>query len=240
MDWQERHTKVMIKLTANVDAEKYCFASGEAVPFQDVVAVEHRLRLCVPVAGAMEFICTPEDLKSLVLGRLYTHGLISRRADVVEIVFNGGMTEAKAVLSGCAGARRQPAPLAGGSCDMSRVQTLVETFSHRDALFQETGAAHSCLIAVGDEVRYRTRDIGRHNAIDKAVGMALADGVDFSGCVLLTSGRVLSEIAEKVVMAGIPVLVARSAPTQLAVELARRYGMKLLGFASQKQCNIYT
>ena len=230
----------MTAITANVNIYKHNFETGETAPFEDIVAVEHGLKLNVDKLIQTDFICTPQDLEPLVLGWLYTYGLISCRTDVNEMVFSKNKTSAEVTLSDYIQGRRKPSHMVAGDIDMSGVKTLIEAFSDRDELFLETGATHSCLITIGGEVRYRTRDIGRHNAIDKAVGLALADGVDFSGCILLTSGRVPSEIAEKVIMAGIPVMIARSAPTQQAVDLAKRFGLKLLGFASQKQCNIYT
>ena len=230
----------MSKLTAEISVEKYNFESGEAACFDDLVAVEHSLALSAFGEVQMEFTCTPEDLEPLVAGWLYTSGLISGKGEIEKITFSGDLGATQATLRVGQGGRRRPAPLPSSECDMPAVRSLIEAFNEKDELFVLTGSVHSCLLASGGRLRLRTRDIGRHNAIDKAVGRALLEGLELSECIMFTSGRVPREIAEKAVMAGIPTLVSRSAPTQRGLEFAQQYGLKLMGFSTPRQCNIYT
>ena len=230
----------MSKLTAEINVEKYNFELGESTRFDDLVAVEHSLTLSVFGQVQMEFTCTPEDLESLVVGWLYTSGLISGIGEIEKITFSDDLCAAQALLRTEQSNRRRPAPLPRSECDMAAVRLLIEAFHEKDELFALTGSVHGCLLFSGGRLRLRTRDIGRHNAIDKAVGRALLEGLRFSECIMFTSGRVPREIAEKAVMAGIPTLISRSAPTQRGLEFARRYGLKLMGFSTPKQCNIYT
>jgi len=230
----------MLKLTAGIRLERYCFETGETTRADDVVAAEHSLALSAAGKVLMDFICTPEDLDPLVVGWLCTGGLIRDIRDLEELTFSDDLSAAQAVLRGVPGGRRGPAQLPGGDCDMQQIQALIKEFYNKDELFALTGSVHGCLVATGGELICRTRDIGRHNAIDKAVGTILRQGVDPAECIMFTSGRVPREIAEKAVMAGIPVLISRSAPTMRGLEFARKYGLKLLGFSTPKQCNIYT
>ena len=80
---------------------------------------------------------------------------------------------------------------------------------------------------------YRCEDLGRHNALDKAVGCALTEGVPLAECVLFTSGRVPVDMVRKAIRAGVPALVSKSMPTVQSLELAEEYGLKL--FIRQKK-----
>jgi FdhD protein len=134
----------------------------------------------------------------------------------------------------------EPLPLQP-AIDAALIASLPDRLRDTQAAFGETGGLHgAALFDPAGALVAAAEDVGRHNAVDKIVGRLLLDERPGPGGVLMVSGRVSFEIVQKAWLAGIPVLAAVSAPTSLAIELAREAGITLLGFVRAPGFNVYT
>ncbi|MGK0366730.1 MAG: FdhD protein [Saprospiraceae bacterium] len=122
------------------------------------------------------------------------------------------------------------------------IGTLPDTLRNSQSLFDKTGGIHAAgLFDAKGELLILREDVGRHNAVDKVIGAAIQkDLFPLSNCILQVSGRTSFELVQKTLMAGIPILSAVGAPSSLAVDLARKNGMTLLGFVRGDRFNIYS
>ena len=148
-----------------------------------------------------------------------------------------GLAPAPAVVADTADLRAGEGKIRVGS---SRISALMEEFRGRSELHRQTGGVHAAALADGEGLLVFREDIGRHNAVDKVIGAYLLQGNDFADKLLLSSGRLSSEILHKAAACGAPIVVSRSAPTDRCVALARERGITLIGFARGRRMNIYS
>ena len=199
---------------------------------------ERRLELLLDGGAAARFLCTEGHLRELVLGWLLTEGHIRRLEDLASLDFDADASQTRArrggELSPAPAAVLRPLPWRAEWIYAYAARLAQDTPLHR-----ETRSAHSCFLCRGPEVLFAAEDIGRHNALDKAVGRALLRGLDLGQCALFTSGRIPTDMAWKAIRAGVPLLAGRGPATAEAAAVAREAGLSLVGQARQDGFLLY-
>ena len=228
----------------------------------DTVIVEHTVELVLNGRVLVRTSCLPDRLEDLALGFLCTEGLIADPEAITEcnVAPDGGRVEIRAdvdpdrlvlfrervtISSGCgSGASAAAEALAPVASDArfspEDLLARMKDLSQASVLFRETGGVHAASLTDSRTLLVFAEDIGRHNAVDKAIGGALRQGVDLGSAALLTTGRASSDIVAKAVRAGLPAVVSRGAVTSRAIELARSADAAVVGFARGRRLNVYT
>ena len=241
--------------------------SGSSVnqeTLSDTVAVERAVTVMVEEVGSFTVMCTPSDVKALAVGFIYSEGMIESVEDII------GISTAKEDVIGIrindpAGATGKRNMIIASSCGMCGVRTIQKALSDMSAcgnslriaprllidimeqlrpaqqVFQLTGGSHAAGVFSPDgKLMDSGEDIGRHSALDKAIGKCLLAGRAMAGCGVVLSGRVSYEMVAKAARPGIELIVAVSAPTSMAIDAAERWNITLCGFVRAGRANVYT
>lgn len=225
----------------------------------DLIAIEKKVRISVNGKSVLSLYCTPSMIREFVVGVIHNEGLLSgewcaERITIeygdeitVDVPATGSLREGeKIVTSGCGGgvsfARTGPENRITDSAVFSaaKLKNIFREFQRKSEAYKLTGGVHSAAVTDGDNILIFAEDIGRHNAVDKAIGYFILEKMDFAGKIMLASGRLSSEIVLKCIRSGIPVLVSRAAPTSLAVELAQDANLTIVGFMRGDRMNVYS
>lgn len=221
--------------------------------------------LCLHLNGKLlvRLLCSPSHIEDLAVGFLFSEGLICG-LDEIKTVEEGsspmtlfvrttGRTPDEILLagavrtSGCGGgvslqdqrARVQPV-VTDLRVEADEILSLARQFEASSVLFRQTGGVHACALGREKKLAILREDIGRHNALDKILGVALKEDIDLPTSIAYISGRISSEMVLKSARARVGFVVSRTAPTAAAVELAADLGVCVVGFVRGGRMNVYS
>lgn len=235
---------------------------------EDVIVEEKALTLYANDSEIATVVCSPWELEYMSYGFLFSEGILRDIDDVEDFYLDeekgqayleikgfeenpSGRLFMKRVVNTCCGRSRASfyysndallAKTVDSKIQIKDVQvfTLMEELEEQAVLFKETGGVHSAALTDGKEILSFHQDIGRHNTLDRILGQAKLEKTSLEDKMILFSGRVASEIVLKISKMGIPILISRSAPSSLALDLAEDLGITVIGFARENRFSVYT
>ncbi|OGC08670.1 formate dehydrogenase family accessory protein FdhD [candidate division WOR-1 bacterium RIFOXYA2_FULL_36_21] len=232
----------------------------------DFITEEVPLTIEINKKEIATLLCSPRDLKELSIGFAYTSSLIKDISSVKNIVIDeerwkasletdlSGLDEniafKRLYTSGCgkgiifysAGDLINRNKLSEGlKVEASKITEAMANFTQSSEEFKKTGGVHSAALCnkEGGVLNFKD-DIGRHNAVDKVIGTALLNKINFEDKFVLLSGRISSEIFFKLKKCGISIIASISAPTNQAVKMAKEMNLTLIGFVRGRRMNVYS
>ncbi|MGG3529124.1 formate dehydrogenase accessory sulfurtransferase FdhD [Bacillus pseudomycoides] len=235
---------------------------------EDEVVTESPVTIKLNGEEYVTVVCTPNYIEDMIIGFLISEGIIASYENIDELWIqkDKGVAHVKTsqinplyqtlynkrYVTSCCGKSRQGFVFVN---DAAKAKTLhdihvtitpeecfhlMSTLQQSSTTFRQTGGVHNTALCDRNTVLISRMDIGRHNALDKIYGHCLRNNISVKGKIIAFSGRISSEILLKVSKIGCEIVLSKSAPTKLALQLAHDLGITVVGFIRNDSCNIYT
>jgi FdhD protein len=237
----------------------YRYHSGTWDSVDSATIVESPVSLTVNGEVWLSFMCTPTDLEALAVGFLFNERIINTIAEIADVrVCEHGdnidvwLTHAAEKprewrrTSGCTGGvtavstELKPSfPLNGFTISPQEIHRLVESLFESQDLYRQVGGVHTSALSDGQTILVTAEDIGRHNSVEKLAGLCLLNQIDIPKYILITTGRISSEMLQKAARIGAAVVISRTSPSSLSIQMAETLGITLIGYARRSQFNVY-
>jgi len=242
------------------------FVDDEPREMNDEVAIEYPLTVVVDGEEFATMVCTPTYIEELVIGFLASEGLIRSSDEIlsltldeprgfayVELKYKQSVSKdfhSKRFIGSCCGKSRQfylqndartaRTVLSRNTITPDQCFSLVNQMQNSSRDFQVTGGVHNAALCTSEGMVIFRTDIGRHNALDKIFGYMIQNRISPADKVIVFSGRISSEVLLKVAKMGVGIILSKSAPTSLALELAKDLEITAIGFVRNSSMNVYT
>jgi FdhD protein len=223
---------------------------------EDEVVEEKPLSIFVNGRQFITAMISPRMKREFVIGHLFSEGIIKNPEEIESLQIQENIARVlisnplkiltrRTIVSGCGGGSsfldESKLPEIESDLEISGedIFDAIKSISGSE-LHRTTGGVHSCGIFTNDKIICISKDIGRHNALDKVIGHALIVGYELSDAFVATTGRISSDMALKCSTANIPLIASRGATTSLAIDIGKRTGLTIVGFVRGSKMNIYT
>lgn len=225
------------------------------------IITETPVSLTVNGEAWVSFMCTPVHLEALAVGFLYDEGIINSMDEVADtrlcehgdnidvwLTHDAERPTSWRRTSGCTGgvtaidSIRRPVPAVPSdelTLSSDQISNLVSMLFDAQEIYRETGGVHTSMLTDGKKAIFSAEDIGRHNTLDKIAGLCLMNNIWSSKRIIITTGRISSEMLQKAARTGVKILISRTSPSSLSIEMAKAWGVTLIGYARRNRFNIY-
>jgi FdhD protein len=253
-------------MVRQVDITKINLSTKSVEKITDYIAEESPLQLFVNSTFWATILCTPTNLKELAVGHLLSEGIVKSTEEIVEVTekentctvklkpsvnvedrISISRLHARVIPSACgSGSPYQykgkiPEVTSNLTVNAQIIFDSVKQLNFKAQVFRQTGGVHVAAICRGDgSIIALAEDVGRHNAVDKVIGMAALVKIDFAECFLVLSGRISGDVAFKAAKVGLPIVASLSAALSSGVATAEKSNLTLAGFVRGKRLNVYT
>jgi FdhD protein len=227
-----------------------------AEPMMDPVMIEESIELIINGTKLSSIVTTPDHHRELAIGYMITEGAVQGKDDIEDVREEGNRVFLKIRSfghfdlwyelrsSGCIGVNweRQDDSISLPVDQKFDAGVIMDSMKYLFSEVQDAthGAHTACLVAPDGTLKHRALDIGRHNAIDKVVGMAVMAGDDLTKMFLVSSGRQPAGMVMKAVRAKIPLVASKSAPISSGIDSARRANLTLCCFTNKEKTNVFS
>ena len=236
------------------DTTCYLFSGGEWLRIPAPLPLEASLVIKVNGQELITILCTPAALKNLVVGFLYSEGIIAGLDDIAAMDIDDAKVMADIRLNReyTVPAKRTRTPtgisfgpeVSGVKSDLKakpeELLALMNEMLQRQQLYQQGGGTHGSALCDRKRILVRAEDIGRHNTLDRIVGECLLKGIATRDRILLTTGRISSEMLLKAARMQTPIIASRSSPTEYAISLSRELGITVIGYNLGSSLSVFS
>lgn len=227
------------------------------------IVTENPVSLSVNGIDWLTFMCTPTELEELGAGFLFNEGIINSLNEIetiqlchsganIDIWLNRDAIKPKNWYrtSGCAGGVssinfdeinievKSPNRIRG-ILKPEQVNEIIEMLFKSQNLYRKYGGVHTSALCFSNKVMVSKEDIGRHNTLDKIAGHCVLNELEMSGGLIVSTGRISSEMIQKCIRMGVNIVISRTSPSSLSIQLAKKFDITLIGYARRNQFRIY-
>jgi FdhD protein len=236
------------------------YKNGGHETADDGVIIEQAVSLTVNGNVWLTFMCSPIHLEELAVGFLFNEKIIASMEEVedvrvcehrdnIDVWLNRSVEEPSdwRRTSGCTGGYTtavleevKPVPSDNLRLSSNQVLGLITSLLQSQDIYRQSGGVHSSALATPSNILFQMEDVGRHNTLDKIAGRLLIENHRIDHPILLSTGRISSEMLQKAARIKVAVLISRTSPTSTSVELAEQLGITLIGYARGQRFNLYS